>query len=43
MTNHPDNNRHDRRAKLTAAAVGGILAGVARAGLDWLLQRLASD
>lgn len=42
MTNHPDNPGIDRRTKLMAAAVSGILAGATRAGLDWLLQRLAS-
>jgi hypothetical protein len=43
MTNQPDNDRHNRRDKFTAAAIGGILAGAARAGLDWLVQRLTSD
>ncbi|MEV4514208.1 hypothetical protein AB0K00_35270, partial [Dactylosporangium sp. NPDC049525] len=37
MTKQPDNHGQDRRARLAAAAISGLLAGAARAGFDWLL------
>ena len=42
MTNAPDNHRHDRRIKLAAAVLTGILAGATRTGLDWLLRQLTA-
>jgi len=42
MSPHEDHHR-DRRAKLAAAAITGLLAGIARAFTDWLLHHLTTD
>ncbi len=43
MSTHHDHHRdRDRNARLTTAAITGILAGAARAITDWLLHNLTS-
>jgi hypothetical protein len=41
MPQHQDHHR-DQRARLAAAAVTGLLAGAARAFIDWLLHHSTS-
>jgi hypothetical protein len=41
MPQHQDHHR-DQRARLAAAAVTGLLAGAARAFVDWLLRHSTS-
>jgi len=38
----PDHHCSERSGKLTAAAVTGLIAGVARAIAEWLLHHLTS-